>query len=672
MTLETTAAPAIDKQLLAGLARTIRGLAIDGVERAKSGHPGMPLGCADFAALLWYYHLRHDPAHPEWVDRDRFVLSAGHGSMLLYSLLHLAGYEEMTLEQLRNFRQWGSKTAGHPENFLAKGIETTTGPLGQGFGNGVGMALAAHMMEARFPGLMDCRVYGIVSDGDLMEGVAAEAASFAGHHKLGRIVYFYDDNQITIEGETSLTFSREDVAKRFEAYGWQVQTVDGHDFDAMNEALAAAKAETERPSLIVGRTVIGFGSPNKANTADVHGSPLGPEEAKRTKEALGLPADREFDVPAANRAAWAARAKECAGVRAAWGRKFEALRGDRQREFQAYFEQQAPDLKLLRPQFPAGKDVATRKASGAAINAYAAAVPWLVGGSADLAPSTNTLIDASPSVAPDNFSGRNLHFGVREHAMGAILNGMALFGAFRPYGATFLIFSDYMRPSIRLACLMNLPVVYVFTHDSIFLGEDGPTHQPVEHLAALRAIPRMTVIRPGDADETAVAWEYVLSARRGPVALSLTRQNLPTFDRAAMGLAAADNLAQGGYVLRREKGAAPQLILVATGSELQLAVRAAEQLENDGASVRVVSMPSVDLFRRQPQSVRDDVLPPGVRKRLVIEAGRSAGWHDIATDEGDYVTQEEFGHSAPWKVIAEHCGFTVENVVRRARELMGR
>lgn len=674
MSAEAVAAPTIDKDLLARLARTIRGLSIDGVEAANSGHPGMPMGCADFAALLWTYHLRFDPKTPNWPDRDRFVLSAGHGSMLLYSMLHLTGYEDITLEELKNFRQMGSKTAGHPENFLAQGIETTTGPLGQGFANGVGMALAADMMNARFPGLFDGHIYAIVSDGDLMEGVQAEAASFAGHHKLGRIVYFYDDNDITIEGQTSLTFTGEDTGKRFEAYGWHVQRVDGHDFDQMNEALANAKADTERPSIIVAKTTIGFGSPNKAGTSGVHGSPLGPEETKLTKEKLGLPADKTFWIPEEDKKAWAERAREGAGMRAAWEKKVQAMDKTKQDLLRAYFERKAPaDLKSHRPAFEAGKAVATRKSAGAALNAYAPVVPWLVGGSGDLAPSTNTLLKGSDSVAPNKYAGRNLHFGVREHGMGGIMNGMALYGSFKPFGATFLQFADYMRASVRLAALMGQPAVYVFTHDSIFLGEDGPTHQPVEHLASLRAIPNLVTIRPCDANEAAVAWEYAIERLDGPVAMALSRQNLPTLDREGQGLAPADDLLKGGYVLKRESKEKPGVILIATGSEVELALGAAEQLEKEGTAARVVSMPSIELFLAQSGDYRESVLPKAVNNRVIVEAGIRMGWDRVAGCgcKTAYVTIETFGKSAPYKELAEHFGFTVENVVAKAKQVLG-
>ncbi len=660
----TLALPEIDKDLLERLARTIRGLAIDGVEAANSGHPGMPLGCADMAAVLWYYHLNANPADPDWKNRDRFVLSAGHGSMLIYALLHLAGYE-LSLEELKNFRQFGSKTPGHPENFVTRGVETTTGPLGQGFANGVGMALSAHMMHARFPELVDHFVYGIVSDGDLMEGVAAEAASFAGHHKLGRLIYLYDDNQITIEGDTDLTFTGEDVAKRFEAYGWQVLRAHGHNVDAINRALTEAKTNPDQPTLIVCRTTIGFGSPNKSGTAGVHGSPLGTDETKLTKKALGLDPEKTFDVPAEDLEAWKKCADRVAEAQKAWEAKLAAADEQTRKAFLAHYEQSLPDLKELRPE-SGGKAVATRKSAGAAENAYAAALPWLAGGSADLAPSTNTLIKGEESIGAGAFEGRNLHWGIREHAMGSICNGMVLHGAFRPFGATFLVFSDYMRPAIRLAALMKLPVVYVFTHDSIFLGEDGPTHQPVEHYAALRAIPNLTVVRPGDDEESFVAWEIALKNTEGPTALLLSRQNLPWLDRAGKGLAAADEAERGGYVLQDCDGD-PKVILIATGSELHLALEAGKQL--DGA--RVVSMPSVELFRSQPKTYRDDVLPPSCRRRVVIESGIRQGWHDIATDEGAFVTQDTFGASAPAENLAAHFGFTVDNVIEIAKGLEG-
>ncbi len=660
----TSAAPEIDKDLMARLARTIRGLAIDGVEAADSGHPGMPLGCADLATVLWYHHLNANPADPGWKNRDRFVLSAGHGSMLLYALLHVAGYG-LSLEDLKNFRQLESRTPGHPENFVTRGVETTTGPLGQGFANGVGMALSAHMMHARFPDLIDHFVYGIVSDGDLMEGVAAEAASFAGHHGLGRLIYLYDDNDITIEGETDLTFSGEDAGKRFEAYGWQVLRAHGHNVDAVNAALAEARGDLDRPTLIVCKTTIGFGSPNRSGTSGVHGSPLGAEETKLTKKALGLDPEKSFDVPAEDYAEWKRAAERVAELQKAWEAKLAAADEKTRAAFLAHYEQKLPDLKALRPA-SGGKAVATRKSAGAAENAYAAALPWLAGGSADLAPSTNTLIKGSDSVGAGSFGGRNIHWGVREHGMGGICNGVALHGAFRPFGATFLVFSDYMRPAIRLAALMGLPVVYVFTHDSIFLGEDGPTHQPVEHYAALRSIPGLSVIRPGDDEESFVAWEAALKRTDGPTALLLTRQNLPYLDRANAGLAAADGLERGGYVLR-DCESDPKAILIATGSELHLALEAAKRIEG----ARVVSMPCVETFRAQPKEYRDAVLPPSCRKRVVIESGIRQGWHDIATDDGAFVTQETFGASAPAERLAERFGFTVENVVKTAQELLG-
>lgn len=659
----SVSAPSIDTALLKRLANTIRGLSIDGVEAANSGHPGLPLGCADFAALLFAYHLKYDPADPSWPDRDRFILSAGHGSMLIYSLLHLAGYG-LPIEELKNFRQAGSKTPGHPENFVTKGVETTTGPLGQGFGNGVGMALSAEMMAARFNGLVDHTIYGIVSDGDLMEGIAAEAASFAGHHGLGRIVYMYDDNRISIEGATDLTFSGEDVGKRFEAYGWHVLYADGHNFDEMNEALAAGRAETERPTLIVTRTHIGYGSPNKVDTSGVHGSPLGAEEAKLTKENLGIPTEPLFHVPAEDKAFWAERANEGAAAHAAWKKKLETAGAEKKALFESYLNKTLPDLEALRPKAEPGKSAATRKSAGAAENAYAASIPWLVGGSADLAPSTNTLIKDGGSVGRGSFAGRNIHFGVREHGMASIMNGMALHGFFKPFGATFFVFTDYMRPPMRLAALMDLPCVYVLTHDSIFLGEDGPTHQPIEHLASLRAMPNMTTIRPMDSEEAAIAWEIALKSN-GPVGLVLTRQNLPTYDRAAEGFAAADNAGKGAYIIA-EASAEAQVQLVASGSEVSLAIDARKELEAAGIPTRVVSFPCWELFRAQDDAYKASVLSK-TAKTVVVEAGVKMGWSEFVGPDAKYVTMQTFGASAPDSELAKRFGFTVENVVAVAK-----
>jgi len=657
----------LDVDLMKNLARTIRGLSIDGVEVAKSGHPGMPLGCADIAAVLWYYHMRYNPVNPQWPNRDRFVLSAGHGSMLIYSLLHLTGHD-LPLEELKNFRQLHSKTPGHPENFMTSGVETTTGPLGQGFGNGVGMALSTHMMKARFPELIDHNIFGIISDGDLMEGVAAEAASFAGHHKLGCLNFVYDDNNISIEGHTDITFTGEDVAKRFEAYGWHVQKCDGHNVEEIHECLNKAKAVTDKPSIICAKTTIGFGSPNKANTAGVHGSPLGGDEIKLTKEKLGLDPEQTFVVPQDDIDAWKKVAQKGAALEAEWQAKLESSPADVKAKFQAHLDQKPGDLESKRPSFEDGKAVATRKSAGAAQNAFVADLEYIVGGSADLSPSTNTTINDSASITGDDFSGRNIHFGVREHGMGSIMNGMVLHGFFRPFGSTFLVFSDYMRPTIRLAALMNVPAIYVFTHDSIFLGEDGPTHQPVEHLAALRAIPNVTVIRPGDAYEASKAWEVTLESKDGPICLVLSRQNLPTLARGEE-FACAEGLRKGGYVIYESKGGDADLILIATGSELPLAVDSAKELESKGKKVRVVSMPCVELFNKQDATYKESVLPKSNRKRLVIEAGIKQGWESIATEDGGFVTQDGFGASAPAGDLAKEFGFTVENVVAKALEL---
>ncbi|MEQ8818893.1 MAG: transketolase [Sumerlaeia bacterium] len=666
--MTTTQATALDIPALEKAALAIRSLSIDAIEASDSGHPGLPMGCAEAASLIYLNHLRYDPKRPDWPNRDRFVLSAGHGCMLLYSLLHLAGYG-LDKKEIENFRQLGSKTPGHPEYGHTVGVETTTGPLGQGAGNAVGMGLAGLMLGDRFgKDLVDYHVYAICSDGDMMEGVSGEACSFAGHHQIGNLIFLYDDNNISIEGRTDITFKGENVGKRYEAYGWHVQhEVDGHDFEALNAAIEAAKADP-RPSLIVMQTTIGKGSPNKADTPGIHGSPLGADEAKLTKEALGIPLDQPFWVPQEAYAAYEARAKEGAALSAAWD---EALRASSKRaEFEAFLRKAPVDLKPHRPKAEPGKSAATRKTAGAAENAYAPHVPWLVGGSADLAPSTNTLIKDTTAVKAGDFSGRNIHFGVREHGMGAICNGLAVSG-FKPFGATFLQFSDYMRASVRLSALMKLPCVWIYTHDSIFLGEDGPTHQPVEHVAALRAIPRLTVIRPADADEAAVAWEVAIAKHDGPVALILTRQNLPNLDRGDGKLAAADGLERGGYVLRPEKdGRQPELILIATGSEVHICAAAAEKLEAAGKSVRVVSMPSVELFEAQDTAYRDQVLPPTVRKRLVVEAGVPMGWSRYATEDGAILGIDTFGESAPAEELAKHFGFTAENVVKRA-ELLG-
>jgi transketolase len=655
---------------------TIRMLAVDGVEKAKSGHPGMPMGMAPAAHVLWTQFLRHNPANPAWPDRDRFVLSAGHGSMLLYALLHLHGYD-LPLDELRKFRQWGSKTPGHPEAGHTPGVETTTGPLGQGFANGVGLAIAERWLAERFnrPGheIVGHWTYAIVSDGDLMEGVTHEAASLAAHLKLGRLVLLYDDNSITIEGRTELAWS-EDRARRFEAYGWHVQTVtDGNDTAAIAAAIEAARRETDRPSLICVRTVIGFGSPNKQGTAKSHGEPLGPDEARATRRNLGWP-DEEFHVPpeAAERCrASVARGRE---IEAAWQKRltaYEKAFPGPAAEFRRFLVGELPsgwDAAL--PVFPAdAKGDATRNSSGAALNAIAAKLPNLIGGSADLAPSTKTLLKDGGDFLAGKYSGRNFHFGIREHAMGSIMNGMALHGGVIPFGATFFVFADYMRPPIRLAALMGLKVIYVFTHDSIGVGEDGPTHQPVEHLASMRIIPGLTVIRPCDANETAEAWRQALQIK-GPVVLALTRQNLPTLDRAKF--APAANLARGAYVLSDAPDGRPDVIIIASGSEVSLGIDAAGKLAAEGVKARVVSMPSWELFEAQPEDYRRSVLPPGVKARVAVEAGIDTGWHRYAGDGGAVVSMTGFGRSGPYKTVFEKFGFTVDNVAAVCRSLLGR
>jgi transketolase len=657
--------PLVEKAVTA-----LRMLAVDAVEKANSGHPGMPMGAADYAFVLWMKHLRFNPADPDWPDRDRFVLSAGHGSMLLYALLHLFDYD-LSLDDLRNFRQWGSKTPGHPERGHAPGVETTTGPLGQGFGNGVGMALAAKMLAARFnrPGedIVTHRVFAICSDGDMMEGVASEAASIAGHLGLDNLIYLYDDNHITIEGKTDLAFS-EDVGRRFEAYNWFVQRIDGHDRDAADQAIAAAVAEPDRPSLIICRTHIAKGSPNMQDTARSHGEPLGKDEVEATKRAYGWPLEPTFLVPEEVRGLFRRRVAELRPEYDSWHKRFVGYRGrypEAALLWDKHLNAWAPENieELLLAAAPK-KDTATRGASGAVIQAAAKHVPALVGGSADLAPSTKTLIDDSSDVERGSFAGRNFHFGVREHGMGAITNGLALHGGFIPFCATFLIFSDYMRPTIRLAAMMRAHCIYVFTHDSVFLGEDGPTHEPIEHYAALRAIPNLAVIRPADPAEVAVAWAVALQRQAGPTALLLTRQNVPALDRTV--LAPAAGLRRGAYVLSEAPSGQPDMLLIATGSEVQLALGAQQNLWKENIAARVVSMPSHSLFEAQSEEYRREVLPPEVTARVSIEAGVSFGWDRYVGPQGLIIGLDRYGASAPYKVIAQHLGFTVEAVTSAA------
>jgi transketolase len=653
----------------------IRFLSADAVQGANSGHPGLPMGAAAMAYVLWTRHLRFNPRNPGWANRDRFVLSGGHGSMLLYSLLYLTGYD-LSMEELENFRQWGSQTPGHPEYGLTPGVEATTGPLGQGFGNAVGMAIAEAHLEAVFnrPGnqVIDHRTYAIVTDGDLMEGVTSEAASLAGHLQLGKLIFLYDDNNISIDGSTDLAFS-EDRQARFEAYGWHVQSVEnGNDLDAIDRALARAK-EDPRPSLIAVRTRIGYGLPNKEGTAEAHGEPPGDEELLGAKRKLGWPLEPRFFVPDGVLEHFRQAVERGQAWESEWQEKMARYQDefpDLARELKRRMEGELTegwDQDL--PEFQADpKGMATRVASGKVLNALANRLPELIGGSADLAPSTKTIISGRPAFQAGSPEGRNFHFGVREHAMGATVNGMALHGGVIPYGATFLIFSDYMRPSVRLSALSHYPSIWIFTHDSIGLGEDGPTHQPVEHLASLRAIPNMVVIRPADANEVREAWKVAIERRNGPTLLALTRQNVPTLDRSIF--SPASELRRGAYVLADYGEGATELILMASGSEVDLIVEAAGLLASEGVNVRVVSFPSWELFEAQDPSYRERVLPPRVRKRLAVEAGVSQGWEKWVGERGVVLAQESFGASAPGKINFEKFGFTTANVISMAQSLL--
>jgi transketolase len=653
---------------------TIRFLSADGVQKANSGHPGLPMGAAAMAYALWTRHLRFNPENPKWPGRDRFLLSGGHGSMLLYSLLHLSGYD-LPLEELQNFRQLGSRTPGHPESFMTPGVEVTTGPLGQGLANGVGMAIAEAHLAAVFnrPGheVIDHYVYAIVTDGDLMEGVSSEAASLAGHLKLGKLIYLYDDNRITIDGSTDLAFT-EDQAGRFRSYDWHVQTVeDGNDVEAVDAAIQQAKGDP-RPSLIVCRTIIGYGLPTKQDSAEAHGEPPGQEELEAAKERMGWPKEPKFFIPEDVLSHFREAVERGAALEKAWREKQEAYREahpDLAAELERRMAFELPEgWEEALPEFPAdAKGMATRASSGKVINALAKRLPELVGGSADLTPSTKTFIDGSPDFQHGQYEGRNLHFGVREHAMGSAVNGMAMHGGLIAYGATFLVFSDYMRPAIRLSALSHIPSIWVFTHDSIGLGEDGPTHQPIEHYAALRAIPNLLVIRPCDANETAQAWRTAITTKGGPTALLLTRQNLPTLDREIY--APASGLHQGAYVLADLGDDEPELILMASGSEVELIVKAGERLAAEGVNVRLVSFPCWELFEAQDRAYRDSVLPPSVPARLAVEAGVAQGWERWVGDGGDVLSLEHFGVSAPGKVAMEELGYSVENVLERVRAL---
>ncbi|RLB16473.1 MAG: transketolase [Deltaproteobacteria bacterium] len=656
---------------------TIRMLCVDAVQQANSGHPGMPMGAAAMAYTLWTRFLRHNPLNPGWPNRDRFVLSAGHGSMLLYSLLHLTGYD-LPLDELKNFRQWGSRTPGHPEYRHTPGVETTTGPLGQGFANGVGMAIAEQFLAARFnkPGyrVVDHYTYGIVSDGDLMEGISHEAASLAGHLGLGKLIYLYDDNHISIEGSTEIAFT-EDRTKRFEAYNWHVQEVgDGNDLDAIAGAIEKAQKETGKPSIIAVRTHIGFGSPNKKDTPSAHGEPLGQEEVLRTRENLGWPRDVSFFVPEdASKHFLQARVQGKA-LEQEWINAFQEYSKafpDLADTWHQWMNREFPrELNTYFPSFtPEAKGPATRAASGKVLNALASPIPNLVGGSADLAPSNKTLISGESDFRAGAYTGRNIRFGVREHGMGSIMNGMALHGGLIPYGGTFLIFSDYMKPAIRLAAMMGLQIIYVFTHDSIGLGEDGPTHQPIEQLASLRSIPNLVVIRPADANEVAQGWRTALLRKNGPTALALTRQGLPVMDRSSLG--PAESVAKGGYILKDTGDGKPDIILMASGSEVPIALEGALELEKQGIKARVVNMASWELFDEQPEEYRESVLPQSVTARVSIEAGCSQGWQKYTGSGGVVLGIDHFGASAPFQKLYEEFGITAKNLVKKALHLLG-
>jgi transketolase len=636
---------------------TIRTLSMDAVQKANSGHPGMPMGMADVAFVLWTEFLRHSPANPAWVNRDRFILSAGHGSMLLYSLLHLTGYD-LSLDEIKNFRQWGSKTPGHPERGLTPGVETTTGPLGQGFANGVGMAIAAKHLAAK--SILDHHVYAIVSDGDLMEGVSQEAASLAGHLGLGNLIYLYDDNKITIDGSTDLAFT-EDVLKRFEAYGWHTRAIDGHDRDAIRHAIAEAQLVSDKPSLIACRTHIGFGSPNKQDTEESHGSPLGEEEIRLTKQAYGWDPEAKFLIPDDVLAHFRAALEKGAALEADWNAQLAEASPEARTYLEACFNRTAPDFTKLLPTYtPDPKGIASRKASGNALDAVGPHIPGVMGGTADLGGSNLTAFKGFKAVQKDDFSGNYVHYGVREHAMGSIMNGMSLHGSIVPYGGTFLVFSDYCRPAIRMAALMHVPAIYVFTHDSIGLGEDGPTHQPIEHLAALRAIPNNLVIRPADANETSAAWNVALSRTDGPTCLVLTRQNLPTFAETADSWT---NVAKGAYVFAEAPSGKPDSIILATGSEIAIAYEAWKTLTASGKQVRLVSMPAWESFRKQSAAYKESVLPASVKRRVALEAASPFGWAEWVGDEGTVIALDHFGESAPFQTLYKEFGLTAEAVV---------
>ena len=664
------------KNLIQKSIDTVRILSADAVQKANSGHPGTPMALAPLGHVLWSEVMKYNPKNPNWVNRDRFILSCGHACMLQYSYLHLTGYD-ISLKDIENFRQLHSITPGHPEYGLTPGIEVTTGPLGQGFANGVGMAIAEQYMAKRYNqpdfNIFNYHIYAICSDGDLMEGVSAEAASFAGHLGLGNLIYFYDSNHITIEGDTDLAFD-ENVSKRFESYGWHVQNLpDINDLEAIQVAIKNAKNETAKPSLIKVRSIIGYGSPNKENTAAAHGSPLGKDEVRLVKENFGFDPDKSFIIPKEVADFYHQAGRKSAKNEAEWNelyKNYKKRHPELAKEYEDITAGKLPEgWEKKLPIFEAGEDLATRKASGKTLNAIAEYFPHLIGGSADLAPSTDTNLDNYKSFSAKNRDGRNFHFGIREHAMGAVLNGMVLSNYFIPYGATFLIFSDYMRPPLRLASIMKIRPIMVYTHDSIGLGEDGTTHQPIEQLIGLRTVPNMTVIRPADANETAQAWRVAIKHKDGPVCLVLTRQGIPIIDQKKY--ASAKNLEKGAYVLSDCDGE-PDLILIATGSEVHLIMQAQEELKKENINARVVSMPSWNLFDEQSSEYREKVFPKKIRKRLAVEAGSPVGWMKYTTDDGDVIGIEKFGESAPAEEIFKEYGFTVENVVKRARILLSK
>jgi len=654
------------------IANTIRGLSVDGVAAANSGHPGMPLGMADVCAVLWSEHMNFNPKNPKWLNRDRFILSAGHGSMLIYSLLHLYGYD-LSMDDLKAFRQWGSKTPGHPENFVTAGVETTTGPLGQGVANAVGFALAEASLAARYnregSEIIDHYTYVVAGDGCLQEGISHEACSFAGHNKLGKLIMLYDSNNITIDGPTHISFT-EDTRKRFEAYGWQVLEIDGHDYDQINAAIAEAKKEKSKPSIIICKTIIGFGSPNRAGTSKAHGEPFPAEEIELMKEKLGLPKDKSFFVPDEISDLRAKTQEKGQNLENKWNELWENYKNKNQeaaKELENSIKGEISKEALDIPQFGSEKAIATRSASGTVLNHIAKYIPQLMGGSADLTPSNNTLPAGEESFSPENPKGRYIRYGVREHGMAAIMNGMALHGGVLPYSGTFFVFSDYMRPAMRMSALMEQQVVYVLTHDSIGLGEDGPTHQPEAHLWAYRTIPNMTVIRPMDANETAEAWKSALKNKKGPTCLVLTRQNLPVYDRVGLGWAKSEEAQKGGYVLCEDKDF--EAIIIATGSEVELAVEAKTKLNEQGVKVRIVSMPSTNIFDEQSQEYKESVLPKNILKRVAVEAGVTLGWYKYVGLEGRVIGLDRFGASAPYKTLYKEFGITTDAIVEAVNSL---